>query len=80
MGDYIEFLNWPDIDAYYEKHPFDSMDLMEIYSIYIEMKNKNPMISDEELSISVGKRAYYFYHIKVKIRRLSCEKRLLRSV
>lgn len=82
MPDYIEFLNWPDVGSYKRSqiHRYDDMTLEEIYGEYLKLKNKNPKISDEELSQIVGKKAYYFGYIKRKIRKLSCKKRLLKSV
>lgn len=80
MRDDIIFYNWPDMEKYKQGHPYDKMTTIEIYGEYLRLKNENPMVSDEELSQRVGKSAYYFQSIKDKIRRESCEKRLLRSV
>jgi len=66
--DYIEFENWPDIEKYKRGHSLDDWSDRERYEFYIELKAKNPMMTDDDLAISIGKRARYFECLKRKIR------------
>lgn len=66
MSDYIYFLNWPRKRV---SHPWDKLSLEEKYAEYIKLKASCSRISDEDLSLEIGKGAHYFAYLKSQMRK-----------